>query len=246
MRDEARGGGLRGRGQDEPARVRLRHHLGQPALRRRHQPARRRPDPGRVERRERRCARRRSLRGRARDRQRRLDPPARSLLWGGRLQADLGSGARRRRLRARTQLRHGRADGTLGLGLRGRDARAGRACPVPCRERARRPRLDGARRPARPRPCGRGRGAAPGRRARGLPAPRRPEPGLPGGGRRGAPRALAPRALRPAPRPLWGERPPQARGRVRGRGGGGRRVAGGAGGLPRACTRRLSTASTSS
>ena len=66
----ARGGRLRRRGKDEPARVRLRHHLRQPALRRSRQPARPGADPGRLERRSTAGARRRALRSRSRHGQR--------------------------------------------------------------------------------------------------------------------------------------------------------------------------------
>ena len=154
--------GLRERRQDQPARVRLRHHLGERALRHGAEPALPRPHRGRLERRLGGGARGRARRRRARHRLRRLDPHPRRLLRRDRLQADLGARADRGLLPARAELRPRRPDGPRRRGLRA-DAAGARARVRARRGRARRRRgrrrLDRARRPARPRP-GRGRGGA--------------------------------------------------------------------------------------
>ena len=128
----ARGGRLRERRQDEPARVRLRRHVDEPALRLGAEPGRARADRGRLERRLGGRAGRGARRRGARHRHRRLDPDPGRVLRRRRLQADLRARAARRLLAARAELRPRRPDGAHGRGLRRDDAgaRAGlRAAP---------------------------------------------------------------------------------------------------------------------
>ncbi len=101
------------RGQGEPARVRLRDHVAEPALRDRPQPGGAGPDRGRVERWQRRGARRRARRGGARHRLGRVDPDSGGVLWRRRLQADLRPRLARRLLPARAELRPRRPNGAI-------------------------------------------------------------------------------------------------------------------------------------
>ena len=159
-----RGGRLRERRQDEPARVRLRDDLARTSTsatsRTRSRPGRRR----RVERRLGGRARRRARRRRARHGHRRLDPDPGRVLRRRRLQADLRARLARGLLPARAELDHAgpmartveectRDDAALAPGFERADARLARG------GRGRR-RLDGARRPARPRAGRGGSGAA--------------------------------------------------------------------------------------
>ena len=120
----ARGRGLRGRRQDQPARVRVRNDLREPPLRRRAEPARVGTGRGRLERWERGCSRARRRRARARNGLRRLDPDTGRLLRRRRLQADVRARLPRGLLPARPELRPRRPDGTRRRGLRGRARRA--------------------------------------------------------------------------------------------------------------------------
>ena len=111
IRPPCRSGRLRERRQDEPARVRLRGHVGERTLRHRPESPRFRPDRRRLVRRFRCGAGSGPRRSCARNRLRRLDPHSCSVLRRGRFQADLRPRLDRRLLSARTQLRPRRTDG---------------------------------------------------------------------------------------------------------------------------------------
>ena len=99
------------RRQDAHARVRVGHHVQQPALPALPQPVGPGADPGRVLRRQRRRARHGPARARARHRHRRLDPHPRRVLRRLRPQADLQPDPGDRRLPARPLARPRRPDG---------------------------------------------------------------------------------------------------------------------------------------
>ena len=120
----ARGRRIRRRRQDEPARVRVRNDLGEPALRRRPEPARRRSGRRRVERWKRSGARSRRGRPRARYRLGRLDPDPLRLLRHRRLQADVRPRLARGLLPARAELRPRGADGARRRDVHRRDGGA--------------------------------------------------------------------------------------------------------------------------
>ena len=153
----ARGRRLRERRQDEPARVRLRHDLREPALRRRPQPALPRPGRGRLERRLGGGARGRARRRGARHRLGRLDPDPRRLLRRRRPQADPRARVARGLLAARGELRHGGAARPRRGGMRA-DAPRARSRPTSrsssSRSRSSRSASPGRKRPTRS--CGRG------------------------------------------------------------------------------------------
>ena len=194
----AGGGRLRRRGQDEPARVRVRHLVAEPALRHRAEPARAGPPRRRLERRLRGGDRGRRRRARPRHGLGRIDPDPRRLVRHRRVQADVRPRPGGRLLPARAELRPRRADGVDGGGLRRADAgarprlRAGRARVAGGgrgRHRVARPRGPARARARR----GRG-GAVPAQAHDRLPARRRREP------------AVHARGGRRPPRPLPGER----------------------------------------
>ena len=120
--DAPRGGRLRERREDEPPRVRVRHHLGQSALRHGSEPRLSGPHGRRLEWRLGSGTRGRARRCGARDRLRRLDPDPGGVLRRRRLQADVRARLARRRLPAGAELRPRRPDGALGSGVRGDDA----------------------------------------------------------------------------------------------------------------------------
>ena len=123
-RAPARDGRLDERRQDQPARVRVRRHVAEPALRDGAEPGRARPHLRRLERRLGGGARHRGGRRRARHRHRRLDPDPGRVLRHRRVQAVLRARPDRRRLPARPELRPRRPDGARRRGLRRADARS--------------------------------------------------------------------------------------------------------------------------
>ena len=210
-RPPARGGRLRRGREGRPARVRLRDDVGEPALRRRPEPALPRPGRRWLERRLGGGAHRRPRGSGARHRLGRLDPDPGRMLRRRRPQADARPRPARRLLAAGGELRHRRPARARRRGLRA-DAPGPRAGVRAARARVARGgrggrRLDRARRPARP-GAGRGGGrtlpAPPLRRAAARPGRDVPPLQARGGGR-------PPRALRRECRPLRRGRSDQGR-----------------------------------